>query len=239
MACFVVPSIEPLKIASEIHSNSLDSYGISDAICLVQYDDRSSDVISQCINTAVYLRNSSFPWNRSYSRWEGGYIAVISGICYVDKIRYANLFGLEKGVGMLFDEPYRNHKTHMCLTMPVLLSSLLVSVTTIGKIRRHKWDQLSTVYPGITLFNHAKETLDSLESGRYESKVACEVCKNIIDGMNRINWRLTLAHGSYKLVDPLIYARVPENMIEAKTFLRKALSVFREVLSLKGMQYRD
>lgn len=233
LLCFIVPSTKPDVIASDLHLNSLNYSGISDAICIVHYNGNSSDVISQCINATVFLRNSRFQYQNYQSRWIGGFIGVLKNNSYAKEINNSSLLGNEIDSGIRFDSLGINK----CITnTPLSILQLLFSISTIGILGRHEWDKIYSSYPAKRLYDYAVEKRNMIESNIFYQADIPRVYEYIKNEWSQINWRATLAHEWKNHIKYLDRIPLPKANSEMKQFLCKAIQILEQLFSFQGIQ---
>ena len=138
---YCIPSVAPDRIASAIHDLSVDSFGESEATCVVGYNSNRIDVAQDCIDTVVYLRNSNYLWENRRSRWVGRFIGVLPNRAILERLNKIDLFGRCAPSDTCFgDMP-----AHNCLTAPLCLSVLL-TIVQVERLSSTYWDTLQEQY---------------------------------------------------------------------------------------------
>ncbi len=138
---YCIHSVAPQQIASAIHDSSVDTFGESEATCVVRYNSSRSDIAQECVDTVVYLRNSNRPWESRHSRWVGRFVAVLPDRTTLERLNKIDLFGRSAPSDTCFgDMP-----AHNCLTVPPSLSVLL-AIIQAERLSSTYWDTLQEHY---------------------------------------------------------------------------------------------
>ena len=233
--CHVISDSQPDKIADEILTNSLDSFGVSEATCILHYDSHSSDIIPRCINTVVTLRNRRHQWGKGYSYWIGGLLAIMPSESHFEELASSTLLG-EK-MGLRFGDMFCNQEVHACISMPLSLPELLRAIISLGTFHRYSWDAYIAKCPLLVLHDNIESKLANIEKRQINESDLYDVHLEIKESFQKINWEATLAHEmTTTQVKELMKLPTPNNISQLLDYTRKANLILKKVLLLKGIK---